>query len=119
MKPVNQRERISQKGWRTRNRRLVALGEVTEFRSIAFGEPVDLLSLSNALRHVEGLDQYRTADDGHWIEFRKAIELWPDRQKHPELEAAYQAVADMPQMLPDQAEKWDELRFQAERLAAG
>lgn len=77
------------------------------------------MTLRDALRQVEGLGPYRSADDGAWIEFRKKVELWPDRQKHPALEAAYQAVADMPQMLPDRVERWGELRFQAERVLSG
>jgi hypothetical protein len=35
--PVNQRERISRKGFRTRNAKLVALGHPDEFRSIRYG----------------------------------------------------------------------------------
>lgn len=32
--PVNRRERISQRGWRLKDWRLIKLGEVTEWQSI-------------------------------------------------------------------------------------
>lgn len=36
--PRNQRERIASRGWRARNRKLIALGQVEEHRSIKYGE---------------------------------------------------------------------------------
>ena len=40
MKPVNVRERVSQKGWRKRNRKLMKLGELGEFQSLRYGATI-------------------------------------------------------------------------------
>ena len=75
------------------------------------------MSLSAALDHVRSLGHFKPADRVHWLEFRKGVELWPDRQLHPELETAYQAVADMPETLANEGALWEELRLEAGRLA--
>ncbi|MEL6707598.1 MAG: hypothetical protein AAFP79_04895 [Pseudomonadota bacterium] len=66
-----------------------------------------------ALRYVENLDQFQPKERVLWLEFRQKIERWCGRQGHSALDDAYQAVADMPQELPDEADRWEELRHQA------
>jgi hypothetical protein len=38
---VNRRERVSQRGWRTKDRRLIALATLPEWRSIREGPEVE------------------------------------------------------------------------------
>lgn len=73
----------------------------------------------NALRHIENIGDFRPYDRVYWIEARKLVEQWPDRDKHPALDDAFRAVADMPEHLPDEAARWDEFRHQLEVVCWG
>lgn len=121
MEPVNLRESVSRNGWRRGQHKLIKLGELVEFRAIEYGTPTDRTptGLERALDHVHRFEVFSAGERIAWIHFRKGVEEWPDRQNHPGLEQAYQAVADMPETLTNEGVLWEELRFQAERVLAG
>jgi len=43
MEVVNQRERVSRKGWLAKDRRLISLAELGEWRSVRWGEERNLM----------------------------------------------------------------------------
>jgi hypothetical protein len=69
--------------------------------------------LAEAFAHVEDLGDFEPSQRVHWLAFRKLVENWPQRHLHPGLDQAFRAVADCPEYLTDEAERWEELRHQA------
>lgn len=70
------------------------------------------MSLRQAIAHVEGLGRFRPSQRIYWIYFRKDVEKWREKHARPQIDAAFHAVADMPETLPDEAERWEELLHQ-------
>ena len=73
------------------------------------------MSLERAFTYIEKYDSVDPGERMLWIYMRNEVAewfKWKPKGVCPELYAAYDAVAEFPQLLPNEAELWDELRHQ-------
>ena len=73
------------------------------------------MTLDRALDYIDGLEAFTPADRMRWIYMRNEVGEWlkgQPRDAAPALSRAHNAVNDRPEYLPDEGERWEELRHQ-------